>query len=75
MDPEPNPTICIGHGMGAHICGMAGMTAKSRKKRIREKNTYYNSNNQVYNRKQSESSMGHSDELVSPLKLSYRYCT
>ena len=36
MGPAPNPTICIGHGMGAHICGMAGMTKKTRKEDINE---------------------------------------
>ena len=41
---DSSKTVCIGHGMGAHVCGMAGQMDKehdqtsSRKKRENEVN-------------------------------------
>ena len=68
MGPEPNPTICIGHGMGAHVCGMAGMTAKSRKKRPSQ-NSVMSFKSAPSNREHPESSMGLMDEQVRQLKF------
>ena len=68
MDPEPNPTICIGHGMGAHVCGMAGMTAKSRNKPTSENNAMP-FNSATSELEEIDSSIGLFDEHVRPIKL------
>ena len=35
---DSSKTICIGHGMGAHVCGMAGQMDKEHDETIRRKN-------------------------------------
>ena len=35
---DSSKTICIGHGMGAHVCGMAGQMDKEYDETTRRKN-------------------------------------
>jgi hypothetical protein len=57
--------------MGAHVCGMAGMTAKSTKGQPSKKNRMAYDSEKSYLEK-SESSMGLFDEYVSLLKWFYQ---